>query len=94
VSIRPYIEEIAISTPATFARYLNTPGGTPYGYELTLWDSMMARTLNGKNEQLIGNLWLVGAHGERGDGYNSTYANGRCCGLKAVREIHLEKECE
>lgn len=76
LSVKPYIEEIVIATPATFARYLGTPNGTPYGYEMNLWDSMIARIMNAKKEQFIDNLFFAGAHGERGDGYSSTYANG------------------
>ena len=34
ISIMPYIEEIEVALPPTFARYLNTPQGTPYGYML------------------------------------------------------------
>lgn len=86
IMIQPYIEEIAIAAPPTFARYLSTPGGTPYGYEVQSWDTMIARIMNGKNEQLIENLYFVGAHGERADGYSSTYANGNSVGGKIVKE--------
>lgn len=91
IIITPYIEEIAISTPATFARYIATPGGTPYGYEISLWDSMIARTLNNKNEQIIGNLWFAGAHAERTDGYNSAYANGIDVAKRVIRELKAQE---
>lgn len=51
ISIKPYIEEIAIAAPPTFARYLNTPRGTPYGYRNERWDGMMPRTMALKDEQ-------------------------------------------
>lgn len=92
IIITPYIEEIATSSPATFARYINSPGGTPYGYELSLWDSMIARILNTKNESLFGNLWFVGAHGQRSDGYNSAISNGVDVAKKAIKEIRREGE--
>lgn len=92
ISITPYIEEIVTSSPATFARYINTPGGTPYGYEVSLWDSMIARILNSKNERLFGNLWFVGAHGERTDGYNSAISNGIDAAKSAIKEIKQDRE--
>lgn len=88
ISVQPYIEEIVISAPPTFARYLNTPNGTPYGYEVQSWDTMIARIMNGRNEQFIKNLYFVGAHGERADGYSSTYANGNSVGGRIVKEAH------
>ena len=87
VSIRPYIEEIAIAAPPTFARYLNTPNGTPYGYEIQPWDTMIARTMSSRSERFIQNLYFVGAHAERADGYSSTYANGRSVGEKIAKEM-------
>lgn len=90
LDVRSHIEEIVIATPATFARYLNTPGGTPYGYELSVWDSMLARMLNGGKEKFIDRLYLVGAHGERGDGYSSTFANGNSVGKKIIKEAQAD----
>lgn len=86
ISVMPYIEEIVIATPATFARYLNTPGGTPYGYEVQPWDTMIARMMNGRNEQFTENLYFVGAHGDRADGYSSAYSNGNSTAGRILRE--------
>ena len=87
ISVKPYIEEIVISTPATFARYLNTPHGTPYGYEVQPWDTMMARIMNGRNEQFVENLHFIGAHGDRADGYSSAYSNCNSTAGKILREV-------
>jgi len=87
VSVKPYIEEIVIATPSTFARYLNTPHGTPYGYEVQPWDTMMTRIMNGRNEQFNDNLYFVGAHGDRADGYSSTYSNGNSTAGRILREV-------
>lgn len=87
VSVKPYIEEIVISTPSTFARYLNTPNGTPYGYEVQPWDTMIARIMNGRNEQFNENLYFIGAHGDRADGYSSAYSNGNSTAGKIIREV-------
>ena len=87
ISVKPYIEEIVISTPSTFARYLNTPHGTPYGYEIQPWDTMIARIMNGRNEQFNKNLYFIGAHGDRADGYSSAYSNGNSTAGKIIRGV-------
>ena len=88
ISVKPYIEEIVIATPATFARYLNTPHGTPYGYEVQPWDTMIARIMNSKNEQFNENLYFIGAHGDRADGYSSAYSNGNSTAGRILREVN------
>ena len=85
-----FLENQDANAPITI--YINSPGGTPYGYELSLWDSMIARILNTKNESLFGNLWFVGAHGQRSDGYNSAISNGVDVAKKAIKEIRREGE--
>lgn len=87
ISVRPHIEEIVVAAPPTFARYLNTPNGTPYGYEIQPWDTMVARIMSGRSERFIRDLYFVGAHAERSDGYSSTYANGRSVGEKIAKEL-------
>lgn len=86
VSIRPYIEEIVIAAPPTFARYLNTPNGTPYGYHIKDYDSMLLRTMNVKKESFIKNLHFTGAFAERAGGYSSTYANGQNVASRIIKE--------
>lgn len=86
ISVMPHIEEIAVSAPPTFARYLNTPNGTPYGYTLKPWDTMMSRIMNSKGENFTEGLYFVGAHSERACGYSPTYSNGNSVGMRIVRE--------
>ena len=76
-SIMPYIEEIEIALPPTFSRYLNTPNGTPYGYMLEKWDSMIPRTLQFAGDQPFENFIFCGASQERGDGYGCAYFTGK-----------------
>ncbi len=87
IRISPYIEEIVIAAPPTFARYLNTPNGTPYGYRHLPWDTIMNRSINRKDESFISGLYFAGAHSERGDGYSSTYANGESVGRRILKEV-------
>ena len=77
ISIKPYIEEIEIALPPTFSRYLNTPNGTPYGYQLDLWDSMLPRTIQYEKDQPFDNFYFCGASQERGDGYGCAYYSGQ-----------------
>ncbi len=89
ISIKPYIEEIEIALPPTFARYLNTPLGTPYGYMLEKWDSMLPRTIQYVKDQPFENFLFCGATQERGDGYGCAYYTGeKAAGItiKALKE--------
>ena len=83
IEIMPYIEEIEIATPVTFARYLNSPNGTPYGYQVKPGDSFIERGYTLKDETFFDNLFFAGAASKRGDGYSSTYLSGIDAG-KAV----------
>ncbi len=87
IDIKPYIEEISVAAPPTFARYLNTPSGTPYGYQIQSWDTMMARILNSKNESYIQGLHFAGAFSERCGGYSPTYTVGNSVGRKIIKEV-------
>lgn len=87
LNVTPYIEEIVIAAPPTFARYLNTPNGTPYGYRLLPWDTMINRMMHLKEETPVQGLYFTGAHAERGDGYSSTYAQGIALGNRIVKEV-------
>lgn len=86
IDLKPYIEEVVIAAPPTFARYLKTPRGTPYGYQFDMWDSMMMRTMNVAAEEPIKGLRFCGACGERGDGYSSAYISGMNTGLRTVQD--------
>lgn len=83
ISITPYIEEIEIALPPTFARYLNTPWGTPYGYMLEKWDSIIPRTVQAVMDRPFDNFFFCGASQQRGDGYSSAYFTGE----QAAKEI-------
>ena len=76
--IRDHIEEIVISTPVTWARYLGTPYGDVYGYEPRTWDGMFPRVQSGhKLDYTIHGLRFCGGHGTQMDGYSQAYLSGR-----------------
>ena len=87
ISITPYIEEIEIALPPTFSRYLNTPEGTPYGYRLEKWDSLIPRTLNFAQDQPFDNFIFCGASQERGDGYGCAYHSGEKAATLTIRAL-------
>ncbi len=87
VNIHDHIEEIVIAAPPTFARYLNSPSGTPYGYHIKDYDTIIMRTMNLRHESYIKNLSFTGAFAERGLGYSSTLANGSQVASRVVKEI-------
>lgn len=77
ISIIPHIEEISVATPVTFARYLGTPEGTIYGYDLKRWDNIMGRVALESVDYTIPGLTFCGGHHSQGDGYSSAYTMGK-----------------
>ncbi len=75
-NIKDHIEEIAIATPVTYARYAGHPEGVIYGYENTYKDNLMARVMMVNEDAFIKGLRFGGAFGERGIGYPSSYTSG------------------
>ena len=87
VKISDCIEEISIATPATFARYLDTPDGAIYAYHASGWDAMLPRIMTMRDEQWVQGLLFCGGHGTRTIGYSSTYINGYQTGQMAVLDL-------
>ena len=87
MSIMPHIEEISVATPVTFARYLGTPEGTIYGYKLSGWDNLMARTAAEKTDYAIPGLNFCGGHYIRGDGYSCAYIMGEMIGKRVASRL-------
>jgi len=87
ISVMPYIEEIVIATPVTFARYLGTPDGCIYGYASETWDNIVARIAMEPMEFTIKNLKFCGGHHTRGDGYPSGYITGDQAAKATIKEL-------
>ena len=90
IDIEPYIEEICVATPWTFARYLGVPEGAVYGYETADWDGMMARMMMLSEDYPIKGLRPIGAAGPRGDGYSSAYVCGNLMARLALKDLSEE----
>lgn len=87
LDIFSHIEEIEVATPVTFARYLGTPNGEIYGYELSGWDSIMTRIMQNSQDFTVDNLTYCGGHNIRGDGYSSAYITGVNAGTAVIRKL-------
>ncbi len=87
ISIMPHIEEISVATPVTFAHYLGTPEGTIYGYKLSGWDNLMARTAGERTDYTIPGLSFCGGHYIRGDGYSCAYLMGEMIGKRVANKL-------
>jgi prolycopene isomerase len=85
--IREHIEEIEISTPATYVRYSATPKGNIYGYEMTVVDGIVPRTLAIHDEQYIDGLDFVGGFGRRAHGFCSSMTNGYDTAIDTLRKL-------
>lgn len=75
-NIRDHIEEIEIASPVTYARYLDAPNGTIYGFENTGSYGIVQRVVTDAMGSKIGNLYYAGGYGTRSIGFNPSYATG------------------
>lgn len=88
ISLTPYIEEISVASPLTFARYLGVPEGSVYGYMTKDWDSILSRTVSQAADFPIKGLKPIGTSGLRGDGYSSAYMCGSIVAKAALKELN------
>ena len=88
IVLTPYIEEISVASPLTFARYLGVPEGSVYGYMTAGWDSILSRTVSQGADFPIKGLKPIGTSGLRGDGYSSAYMCGSIIAKSAIKELN------
>lgn len=90
IRLEGHIEEMAVATPWTFARYLGVPEGAVYGHETRDWDGMMARMMMLSTDYPIKGLRPIGADGPRGDGYSAAYICGQLLAKLTLRDMAEE----
>ena len=90
IDIRSHIEEIAIATPVTFARYLGTPKGAIYGYRTSGWDNVLLRAVFEPMDFTIKGLHFVGGHHVMGDGFSSAYVTGSMSAHALLKQYKKE----
>lgn len=90
-SIRPYIEQIEIATPLTYARYCGHPEGVIYGYESQYYDGLMPRLLMMQDDaSTCPGLRFAGGYSMRLSGYSSAYHSGDIVGRQTVGDLKKE----
>ena len=87
ICIKPYIEEIEIASPLTFARYSGHPDGVIYGYKATGLDNLLPRIINEPNVNYIPNLQFCGGFASQMSGYSSTYLSGDRAAWKTLQDM-------
>lgn len=90
--IRDHIEEIEIASPATYARYLDAPNGTIYGFENTGSYDIVSRIMTDAIGSGIENLYYAGGYGTKSIGYNPSYSSGYEAAANAVKKMKKEAE--
>lgn len=75
VAIHPYIEEVAVSSPFTFAKYTNSPNGTTKGYMRLGYDNSINRLLSFESEEIPG-ISFVGSYSIFGNGFDNAFYSG------------------
>ncbi len=91
--IRDAIEEIALASPTTYARYCGHPEGVIYGYETGDWDSLMPRLMMMQEDaKMCPGLRFAGGYAMRSSGYSSAYVSGDISGRQTVGDLKREGE--
>lgn len=92
IDIRSHIEEIEIACAPTFVRYMGTPNGTPYGYQVRTNDGIPMRCMNEGEYHQIPGLHFCGATGILTDGFNCSCMSGAKSAQYAVEKINAESK--
>ncbi len=94
IKISDYIEEIEIATPLTFARYINTPQGTIYGYSCDEWDSVLSRFMTEESDADTKGLRFCGGWGTQHAGFSSAISSGRNTAFATLYDIEKSDKGE
>ena len=93
--IRDAIEEIAVASPTTYARYCGHPQGVIYGYETGGWDSLMPRLMMmDEDAGVLPGLRFAGGYAMRSSGYSSAYVSGDISGRQTVGDLKKEAQAK
>lgn len=91
VNLHDHIEEIVISSPVTWARYIGTPRGDVYGYVPKTWDGMFPRVQSGHHlDYTIKGLRFCGGHGTQMDGYSQAILSGEEQARYTLEDMEVE----
>lgn len=90
ITLKPYIEEIEVATPMTFARYTGSINGAIYGYAATVQDSTLVRGSYLDKDVNINGLRFCGGNSFRAHGYSTTYISGNVIANKTFLDFKKE----
>ena len=90
ICIHDCIEEIAVATPQTYARYCGHPQGVIYGYESQYRDGLMPRIQMVEEDRFVPGLRIGGGFGERLLGFPSSYKSGANEAGRTLKDIEKE----
>lgn len=90
VNLHDHIEEIAVASPVTYARYCLQPEGTIYGYYSQYDDGLMHRIQMVNEDVVVPGLRFTGGYGERLDGFSSAYKAGANDGARTLGDLAKE----
>ena len=76
IILKPYIEEFEVATPSTFNNFTGTYGGSIYGYQAPVWDSVMPRLLSLQQDAYIKGIRFTGGYAAKLHGYASSLSSG------------------
>lgn len=92
VSLKEHIEEIAVATPQTYARYCGHPQGVIYGYESLPRDGLLNRIMAVEEDRFVPGLRIGGGFGERLLGFPSSYKSGYNEASRTLKDMVKEGE--
>ena len=90
VKLQEHIEEIAVATPQTYARYCGHPQGVIYGYESLPRDGLLNRIMMVEEDRFVPGLRIGGGFGERLLGFPSSYKSGANEAGRTLKDIEKE----
>ncbi len=90
VCIHDCIEEIAVATPQTYARYCGHPQGVIYGYEGQYRDNLLQRIQMVEEDHFVPGLRIGGGFGERLLGFPSSYKSGANEAGRTIKDMEKE----
>ena len=90
--IRDAIEEIEISAPMTYARYVDAPNGTIYGFSATGTNTIVHRIMTNTMGDRIKNLGFCGGYTMQCIGFSPSYQTGMLAAEQALQVMKKEGE--
>ncbi len=92
--IRDHIEEIEIAAPMTYARYLDAPNGTIYGFANTGSYGIVQRIMTDAMGKKIEHLQYAGGYGKQSIGFNPSYNSGYEAAAEMLKAMEKEAQAK